>query len=67
MSAARIADIRKTVRQFAVAIVACTAVAGGAALVAAPDDTAPVGPRMVADGQDNGWPVPPPSPAPIVD
>ncbi|MEU9995791.1 hypothetical protein [Streptomyces sp. NPDC050848] len=67
MSAVRIAGIRKTVRQFAVAIAACTAVAGGAALVAAPDDTATVRPGTVADGQDNGWPVPPPSPAPIVD
>ncbi|MFJ3585953.1 hypothetical protein ACIPPS_27520 [Streptomyces sp. NPDC090127] len=67
MSAARIPGIRKTVRQFAVAIAACTAVAGGAALVAAPDDTAPTAPSAVADGQDNGWPVPPPSPAPTVD
>ncbi|MFF7181901.1 hypothetical protein [Streptomyces sp. NPDC008121] len=67
MSAAHGADIRTAARRFAVALTACLAVGGGAALVAAPDSAlAPV--SQNAGGQeDNGWPVPPPSPAPSID
>ncbi|MFD7321974.1 hypothetical protein ACFV9D_12980 [Streptomyces sp. NPDC059875] len=60
MSAVRIPAVRKTVRQFAVAMVACMAVAGGAALVAAPDATSASTSRQA--GADNDWPNVSPSP-----
>ncbi|MBT2443643.1 hypothetical protein J7E93_26815 [Streptomyces sp. ISL-36] len=60
MSAVRIAGVRKTVRQFSVAVVACMAVAGGAALVAAPDSaSAPVSQQA---GAENDWPKASPTP-----
>ncbi|MEU6880758.1 hypothetical protein [Streptomyces sp. NPDC046712] len=60
MSAVRVSGIRRTVRQFAVAFAACMAVAGGAALVAAPD-TAPASTSQQA-GAENEWPKASPSP-----
>ncbi|MET9436102.1 hypothetical protein [Streptomyces sp. NPDC006551] len=61
MSAVRISGIRKTVRQFALAAVACMAVAGGAALVAAPDTTSASVPQQ-ASGADVDWPNATPTP-----
>lgn len=60
MSAVRSAGIRKTVRQFAVAMTACMAVAGGAALVSAPD----AGPAATSKqaGAENDWPKASPTP-----
>ncbi|MFE5487403.1 hypothetical protein [Streptomyces sp. NPDC056527] len=61
MSAVRIPAVRKIVRQFAIAMVACTAVAGGAALAAAPETT----PASISQqaGAENDWPkAPTPSP-----
>ncbi|WP_329117743.1 hypothetical protein [Streptomyces sp. NBC_01353] len=62
MSAVRIPAVRKTVRQFVVAMAACTAVAGGAALAAAPDATS-VSTSQQA-GAENDWPKAP-SPSPV--
>lgn len=61
MSVAQNSGIRKTARQFSVALVACLAVAGGAALVAAPEH-APAGQRQQA-GADDDWPFPAPTTA----
>jgi hypothetical protein len=61
MSAARNAGIRKIVRQFALAMVACTAVAGGASLVATPQ-SAPAQLHQQADGTNDDWPAPTPAP-----
>ncbi|MEU6625356.1 hypothetical protein ABZ926_32020 [Streptomyces litmocidini] len=64
MSVAQNTGIRKAVRQFVVAAVACTAVAAGAAFAVSPD-SAPVTPHAVAGvAEDNGWPVPPVNPTP---
>ncbi|MEU9866020.1 hypothetical protein AB0D99_34655 [Streptomyces sp. NPDC047971] len=63
MSAARIPAVRTLVRQFAIAMVACTAVAGGAALAAAPD-AAPAATSQQA-GAENDWPKAP-TPSPVV-
>ncbi|MFE0653650.1 hypothetical protein ACFVZH_34330 [Streptomyces sp. NPDC059534] len=64
MSAAQNTRITKAVRQLLVAMVACTAVAGGAAYAVSPD-SAPVAPQTVAGvADDNGWPVAPPKPTP---
>ncbi|WP_086832339.1 hypothetical protein [Streptomyces sp. NRRL B-24572] len=65
MSVQQNSGIRKAVRQFMVAMVACTAVAAGAAFAVSPDSTAPVTPQTVAGvADDNGWPVVPPNPTP---
>ncbi|MER5208399.1 hypothetical protein [Streptomyces sp. NPDC002825] len=64
MSVQQNTGIRKAVRQLLVAMVACTAVAAGAAFAVSPD-SAPVTPQTVAGvAEDNGWPVAPPSPTP---
>ncbi|MEE1815063.1 hypothetical protein ACWEPZ_01340 [Streptomyces sp. NPDC004288] len=64
MSVAQNTGIRKAVRQLLVAMVACTAVAGGAAFAVGSAD-APVTPQTVAGvTEDNGWPVVPPKPTP---
>ncbi|MFJ5834578.1 hypothetical protein [Streptomyces sp. NPDC093089] len=64
MSAAQNTRLTKAVRQLLVAMVACTAVAGGAALAVSPEG-APVVPQTVAGvADDNGWPVAPPQPTP---
>ncbi|MFF8607848.1 hypothetical protein ACF06X_18105 [Streptomyces sp. NPDC015346] len=62
MSAARNAGIRKTVRQFAIAMVACTAVAGGASLAAGGTAPAPAQLHQQADGTNDDWPAPSPAP-----
>ncbi|MEU2119365.1 hypothetical protein ABZ567_27805 [Streptomyces sp. NPDC016459] len=63
MSVAQNTGIRKALRQFLVAAVACTAVVGGAAF--AVTDGEPLAPQTVAGvADDNGWPVAPPSPTP---
>jgi invasion protein IalB len=61
MSAQSVTGARKTVRQFALAMVACLAVAGGAAVVAA-QDSAPAGQQPSVAGDE--WPAPTKSPAP---
>ncbi|MFC9794374.1 hypothetical protein [Streptomyces sp. NPDC057695] len=53
MSAEQNSGIRRTVRQFALALVACLAVAGGAATVAAVD-SAPAGQQQA--GPTDDWP-----------
>ncbi|MET8506534.1 hypothetical protein ACF065_08450 [Streptomyces sp. NPDC015232] len=54
--------MKKTVRQFALALVACLAVAGGATIAATSgESTAPEAPQMVA--ADDNWPVPTPAPS----
>ncbi|MFE3071968.1 hypothetical protein [Streptomyces sp. NPDC059247] len=64
MSVAQNTGIRKAVRQLLVAMVACTAVAGGAAF-ALDSGNAPVAPQTFAGvAEDNGWPVVPPKPTP---
>lgn len=67
MSAVRIpaprTTLRRTLRQFAVAMVACTAVAGGAVLAAAPDATQPMTSQQA--GAENDWPKAP-TPSPVV-
>ncbi|MBB4986236.1 MULTISPECIES: hypothetical protein [Streptomyces] len=64
MSVAQNTGIRKAARQLIVAIVACTAVAAGAAVAVSPD-SAPVTPHTIAGvADDNGWPVPPVNPTP---
>ncbi|MFE0705154.1 hypothetical protein [Streptomyces sp. NPDC058872] len=56
--------IRKAARQFIVAMVACTAVAAGAAFAVSPGSD-PVVPHTIAGvADDNGWPVPPTDPTP---
>ncbi|MEV5968388.1 hypothetical protein [Streptomyces sp. NPDC051921] len=64
MSAEQNSGIRRTVGQFAVALVACMAIAGGAAVVAAPD-AAPTGQQQRAGANDD-WPFPAPTTAPPV-
>ncbi|MER8042001.1 hypothetical protein [Streptomyces sp. NPDC094032] len=59
MSAQQNTGVRKTVRQFALALVACLAVAGGAA-VAAADDGAAV--QQQHAGVTNEWPFATPTP-----
>ncbi|MBT2454534.1 hypothetical protein [Streptomyces sp. ISL-86] len=59
MSAAHPVGIRKIAGQFTLALLLCTAVAGGAAVVASPSATALQ--RSVADGA--GTPVPSPTPS----
>ncbi|MEU6978673.1 MULTISPECIES: hypothetical protein [unclassified Streptomyces] len=61
MFAQQNAGVRKTVRQFALALVACMAVAGGAALATA-DDSAAV--QQQHAGVTNEWPFATPTPAP---
>ncbi|MGW0464563.1 hypothetical protein ACWDX6_04690 [Streptomyces sp. NPDC003027] len=63
MSAVRISGVRRTVRQFALAAVACIAVAGGAVLVAAPGTTSASVPQQ-ASGAEVDWPNTP-SPSPV--
>lgn len=59
MSAQQNTGVRKTVRQFAFALVACMAVAGGAALATA-DDTGAV--QQQHAGVTNEWPFATPTP-----
>ncbi|MFD0372587.1 hypothetical protein [Streptomyces sp. NPDC059071] len=62
MSAQQNTGLRKTVRQFALALVACMAVAGGAVAVAGSGDAeAPAAPRLML--ADDNWPVPTPAPS----
>ncbi|MFI8518707.1 hypothetical protein ACIGEZ_12910 [Streptomyces sp. NPDC085481] len=64
MTAEQNSGMRKTVRQFTLALVACLAVAGGAALAAAPD-AAPAGQQQA--GANDDWPHATGTPAPPVD
>ncbi|GAA2788049.1 hypothetical protein [Streptomyces showdoensis] len=61
MSAQQNAGVRKTVRQFALALVACLAVAGGASLAAADDSGAA---QQQNAGVTNEWPFVDPTPTP---
>ncbi|MFF0432814.1 hypothetical protein ACFYU9_11385 [Streptomyces sp. NPDC004327] len=61
MSAQQTTGIRKTATQLALALVACLAVAGGAAAVAHSDDAAVQQQPGVAGAE---WPAPPASPTP---
>ncbi|MEU0402698.1 hypothetical protein ABZ318_21130 [Streptomyces sp. NPDC006197] len=64
MSVAQNTGIRKTFRRLVIAMVACTAVAGGAAF-ALDSGSDPVTPQAVAGvTEDNGWPVAPTDPTP---
>ncbi|MFF8375339.1 hypothetical protein ACF07V_04265 [Streptomyces sp. NPDC015661] len=64
MSVQQNSGIRNAVRQFVVALVACTAVAAGAAF-AVDSGSDPVTPHTFAGvAEDNGWPVPPTDPTP---
>ncbi|MFI8963915.1 hypothetical protein ACIGO8_17580 [Streptomyces sp. NPDC053493] len=63
MSVEQNSGIRKAVRRFAVALVACLAVAGGAALATSPDP-APAGQQRA--GATDDWPHPVGTPAPVV-
>ncbi|MFI8826839.1 hypothetical protein [Streptomyces sp. NPDC053431] len=65
MSAEQNSGIRRTVGRFAVALAACLAVAGGAAVAAAPD-TAPAGEQQQRAGATDDWPYPAPTTAPPV-
>ncbi|MFC8505129.1 hypothetical protein ACFU3J_00285 [Streptomyces sp. NPDC057411] len=60
MSAEQNTGVRRTVRQLALALVACMAVAGGAALAAA-DDSGAV-PAEQHAGVSNEWPYSSPTP-----
>ncbi|MET9952893.1 hypothetical protein ABZ135_15260 [Streptomyces sp. NPDC006339] len=59
MSAERNAGARKAIRQFALALVACLAVAGGAAVAAGGEGDTPATQHVVAE--DN-WPIQSPAP-----
>ncbi|GAA3392701.1 hypothetical protein [Streptomyces roseoviridis] len=59
MSVERNTGVRRTVRQFALALVACLAVAGGAVAAVGGQGDAPVQQLVVAD--DN-WPIQTPAP-----
>ncbi|MFF6774259.1 hypothetical protein ACFY8W_11915 [Streptomyces sp. NPDC012637] len=61
MSAQQNTGLRKTVRQFTLALVACMAVAGGAAVAGSGDAEAPAAPRLML--ADDNWPVPTPAPS----
>ncbi|MEV7275545.1 hypothetical protein [Streptomyces sp. NPDC093111] len=61
MSAQQNTGVRKTVRQFTLALVACLAVAGGAAVATAEDGAA--APQQNA-GVTNEWPFVDPTPTP---
>ncbi|MFF5975474.1 hypothetical protein ACFY7C_28600 [Streptomyces sp. NPDC012769] len=62
MSVEQNLGMRKTVRQFALAFVACLAVAGGAAAVASGDAEAPATHQQQMFADDVNWPVPTPAP-----
>ncbi|WP_157869985.1 MULTISPECIES: hypothetical protein [unclassified Streptomyces] len=62
----RATGMRKIVRQFAVAAAACLSVAGGAALVTAPETASAASQHVVAEGTDGTatvTPTPTPSPS----